>query len=193
MTCEVVVKAHIQLLAHAWKMYYHLLSSPVNFDTSSSKKVLVNAKIRRKRVDVVVGTRVARLVRCSQAMSSFNEHLSHLTRPVAARASPHKSECVLALVKDLSPRCLCPSYPHGTARSARGRVQASPARPSKRATTTPVVLRRAYAHHCSIPSLVAPSLYTLPKPLRVRRHASSHNGVPRHIPRHIRLPPPKRQ
>lgn len=83
--------------------------------------------------------------------------------------------------------------PVGGSRSAGCHRNRRPLPAPRRATTTPVRLRRAYAHYCTLPSLVAPPLYTTQPFLQVRRASRRHNGLSRHIPCHLRLRAPERQ
>jgi hypothetical protein len=129
----------------------------------------------------------------SAAPSSVQLHRPSVSphAAVAARASP--SQCLLALaISARSEFVRLPSPRPGRSARCHRAVVDPPASPSKRATTTPVALR-AYAHHCRLPPLAAPPSHTTQRILRVRRAARRHNGLPRHLPGHLRLRPPERQ
>lgn len=129
--------------------------------------------------------------------SSSIVHLSHLTAAVAARASPTRAfACLPALATtDSSAPCahrIPTVLPDLRAASERPR----PPLPTPRSVQqylTPVALRRAYAHHCRLPSLVVLPSPTTQHVRTVRRAASRHNGLPGHIPCHLRLRAPERQ
>jgi hypothetical protein len=143
----------------------------------------------RKRVDVGVGTVCPSpggwLVLSRSQASSTQLPSASLLPAATARAFPRSQSTALSSISYSHPsvfcffRCWPPIWQRQVASPC-------PAGPSN-GNSTPVALRRAYAHRhrlCTYPIPFSDTLYTL---LRLRHTCSRYNGVPGHLPRHLRL------